>query len=294
MSSSAPPISIVIPHYNDLVSLGRCLDAIDAQTVPRERYEVIVADNASPVGLDAVEALVAGRARVVLVTERGAGAARNGGVAVAAGEILAFTDCDCLPEPGWLDAGVRALDRYGLVGGRMTVLVDDPNHMTPAEAFEMVFAFDNRDYVLRKHFTVTANLFVRKADFDRVGPYRGAVSEDVDWCLRARACGLQIGYVEEAAVGHPARRTWPELERKWLRITSEEHALTMERPRGALRWAIKAAMLPPSALAHLPKVLTSPKLNNRRDRLAAAAVLVRSRLLRSRESFRLLLARSGV
>ncbi len=80
-----------------------------AQTYPRDGFEIIVADNASPEGEAAIAALIAGRAELTIVAERGAGAARNGGAAKARGEILAFTDCDCVPEPRWLEAGVAAL-----------------------------------------------------------------------------------------------------------------------------------------------------------------------------------------
>ncbi len=53
----------------------------------------------------------------------------------------------------------------------MTVLAPDPARPTPAEAFELVFAFDNESYVRKKGFTVSANLFCTRAVFDRVGGF---------------------------------------------------------------------------------------------------------------------------
>ena len=204
-----PRISVVVPHFEDLHGLGLCLDDLGRQTWPRDEVEVIVADNASPSGAAAVAAVIGGRARLVVVAEKGAGPARNGGAAVARGEILAFTDSDCRPEPGWLAEGVGALSRFDLVGGRMRVLVGDPERMAPAEAFEAVFAFNNEDYVNRQRFTVTANLLCGRAAFERVGGFRAGVSEDFEWCRRAEGLGYRLGYAPAAVVGHPARRTWP-------------------------------------------------------------------------------------
>src|ERR1700722_14317858 len=179
--------SIIVPHYNDLKGLDGCLGALERQTLPRGTYEIVVADNASPQGEAAVRAVIAGRAKVVIVDDRGAGPARNGAIAVARGPILAYTDSDCRPEPGWLSAGIAALSHCDFVGGRMDVVADNPEAITATEAFELVFAFDNEHYVHRKGFSVTANLFCPSAIFDKVGRFRAGLSEDVEWSHRARA-----------------------------------------------------------------------------------------------------------
>lgn len=282
--------TVVVPHYNDPVALDLCLSALSVQTVSPDRFEIIVADNGSPIGLEAVRAVIAGRAKLVEVTKKGAGPARNGGVTAANGSILAFTDSDCVPEPGWLAAGVEALKRGQIVGGGMKVLADDMNAPTPVEAFEMIFAFDNATYVLRKHFSVTANLFVRHEDFLRVGGFRVGVSEDLEWCLRARALGLQIVYEPDAVVGHPARRNWPELRKKWERLVREKYNVMREQRLGLTRWLARTWLLPASILADLPKVITSRKLPTWGCRMRAAAVLVGIRLWRFVEAHRILIA----
>ena len=66
-------VSVVVPHYQDLERLDRCLAALEQQSMARDRYEIIVADNMSACGPDAVRCLIAGRARLVLAPERGAG-----------------------------------------------------------------------------------------------------------------------------------------------------------------------------------------------------------------------------
>jgi len=287
---TTPRISVVIPHYQDLDGLANCLARLERQTFPRTDFEIVVADNASPVGEAAVAAVIDGRARLVVCAERGAGPARNAGVAASSGEILAFTDSDCLPEPGWLEGGAAALERCDFVGGRMEVTVADPARMAATEAFETVFAFDNEKYVRTMGFTVTANLFCARKVFDAVGGFRVGVSEDKDWSHRARDAGYRIGYAADAVVGHPARRTWDDLQRKWRRLNQESFALALDRPGGRLRWFLRLLALPLSAVAHTPRVLSSGALPDGRRKMAALGVLYRLRLWRFADGLRLLAA----
>jgi glycosyltransferase involved in cell wall biosynthesis len=157
-------VSVIIPNYQDLENLDRCLTHLEAQTIERDAFEIVVSDNASPVGLAAVEAAVAGRARVVLSREKGAGPTRNVGVAASRGRILAFVDSDCRPDPTFLEEGVRMLDRFDVVGGAIRVDVEKPGRPTPSEAFELVFAFQNEQYIKKKGFSVTAALLVIRTD----------------------------------------------------------------------------------------------------------------------------------
>lgn len=283
-----PRISVVVPHYHDLRALDLCLAALEGQTFPREDFEIVVADNTSPEGEAAVRAVVAGRARLTRVEERGAGPTRNGALALARGEIIAFTDCDCVPEPDWLSAGVEALRHWDLVGGRVKVLVDDPHRMTPAEAFECVFGFPNETYVKRKGFSVTANLFCARAVFERVGGFISAgVAEDNDWCYRARDAGFRIGYAPAAVVGHPARKTWADLLKKWRRANTELFGLTMLEKGGRAMWLIKSLAQPLMAVIQTPRVLLSPNVQGPSSRLKALWVLYRLRLWRFGDSLRL-------
>lgn len=286
----APFISVIVPHYQDLAGLGICLDALEAQTLPRDRFEIVVADNNSPVGLDAVEAINRGRAKIVLVTDKGAGPARNGAVAASRGEVLAFIDSDCVAEPQWLAEGLAGLDRFDLVGGRVTVLVGNEQDMTPSEAFERVFAFDFKTYIEKKGFTGAGNMFCRRELFDRVGGFRVGLSEDVEWSRRAVSMGARLGYAPGAACGHPARVTWEQLIAKWRRLNEETFGLMEGQPGRRGRWLARNLMMPLSAVAHTPKVLRSPSLNTFEQRLSALAALYRLRWWRMVDAIRLLAA----
>lgn len=281
MIASQPYISVIIPHYENLPGLDICLKAVCNQSAARHRtVEIIVADNNSPSGLAAVEAVVQDRARVILAPDKGAGPARNAGIAAARGAILAFTDSDCIPDEHWLEAGLACLNEVDLVGGCMKVLVQSETTMTGAEAFEKVFAFNNLDYVKRKGFTVTANLFCRSSTARAIGPFGTGVSEDKEWCQRGAKLGMTIGYAPNAIVGHPARRTWDELLGKWRRIDQETYQLWRANNKSLASWIAYTWLLPISIAPHSIRILTSRSVSGIGNRLRALTTLVAHRFWR--------------
>lgn len=275
-----PLVSVIMPHLDDLDGLPRILSMLGRQTYPRDSVEIIVADNGTAGGINAVRAVVGPSARVIRVAQRGAGPARNAGVRRARGSILAFIDSDCRPDPRWLEKGVEALSDCDVAGGRVRVRVDDQRRMTPAEAFERVFAFRNKRYVEVVGFTVTASMFVRRDVFDAVGEFASAVSEDVEWCRRARKKGFHIGFAEQSVVEHPARRTMADLQRKWCRTTTESYALAARSPILLLVWLLRSWIVLFSIGPHLLYLAGTRRLDSVRDRLWAAAALVRVRTYR--------------
>jgi GT2 family glycosyltransferase len=277
----APSVSVVIPHYNDLHGLKTCYARLLAQSWPRNDFEIIVADNNSACGIDAVRS-IAPDAVVILAPVQGAGPARNAGAAASCGTILAFLDSDCVPEPDWIREGVTALQRYDFVGGQVVTFARQPDRPNPVEAYERVFNFNFRRYIEKVGFTGTGNMFVPRRVFDRVGGFRAGVAEDVDWSFRARALGYRIGYAERAVVGHPARRNWDDLEQRWARMEAEHFLLWRERRRGRALFALRALAMPLSAVPHAGRVFFSSRLPGPRARLGAIAVLFRLRLWRAR------------
>jgi GT2 family glycosyltransferase len=107
--SATPHVTVVVPVLNRREQMLRCLDGIFAQEY--DRYDVVVVDNGSTDGTpEACRARAAQEARIDLRVEAVAGlvgAARNAGARIAAGELVAYTDSDCIPTPGWLAEGVK-------------------------------------------------------------------------------------------------------------------------------------------------------------------------------------------
>jgi glycosyltransferase involved in cell wall biosynthesis len=289
--AALPLVSVVIPHYNSLATLKNCVSLLERQTFRRDRFEIIVADNNSSCGMDAVRG-AAPAAKVIHANEQGAGPARNAGVAASNGSILAFIDSDCLPSLDWIEKGIAAIQAYDLIGGRVIVTSEDPLRPNPIEAFEMVFAFDFERYINRVGFTGTGNMFVWRKVFDAVGPFRTGVAEDVDWSFRARARAYRLGYVEDLIVEHPARKTWSELMGRWKRMVVEEYLLHRERPFFMVSWLLRAFLMPLSVLPHACRILTSSRLMNSRSRWGGLKVLARLRLWRTWKMFSLLVRNS--
>lgn len=283
-----PAVSVIVPHYNDLENLALCLDRLEEQSFARPDFEIIVADNDSPVGRDAVERVLAGRARLVLAPHRGAGPARNAGAAAAAGGILAFIDSDCMASPGWLAAGVAALDRADIIGGDVKIADPVGRAHNGAEAFEKVFAFQMEDYVRRKGFAGSGNLFVRAADFRRVGGFVTGKSEDTEWSHRATAMGLRLDFERAALVYHPPRRNWAELKHKWQRITLESFNLICEEPNGKLKWFLKCLAMPLSIIIHAPRLFNSYHISFY-SKIRGIIILIIVRIFRMEQGLKLLL-----
>jgi GT2 family glycosyltransferase len=283
-------VSVIVPHLNDYDNLGACLTLLQAQSFPGDRTEVIVADNGSSRGFDAVRQIVGGRGRVIEVAERGAGPARNAGVLASRGEAIAFLDSDCRPDRRWLEEGLAELELADFAGGLVEVQVEDPRRMTSAEAFESVFAFRNERYVKNLNFTVTASMFVRRSVFDAVGDFVNGVAEDKDWCLRTGRQGYRIRFAPKSIVGHPARRTMPELKRKCRRLMLESGAGARRDGRGQARFLLRqwAALL--AVAPHAFVALASKRLSGMRNRMLAIGGLAQIRAYRVVVAHKALLA----
>ena len=208
--SATPFVSVIIPVYNDTERLARTLTALEAQTYPTDRYEVVVVDNASK---ESPQAVVDAAPHATLTSESKTGsyAARNQGLRVARGDWLAFTDADCLPAPAWLEAGVgklREIGGRGIVAGYTNRFASDPDRPTATELYEIVTIPDPRPRAEKEGWAITGNLFTHREVFEAVGTFdeRHKSWGDKEWGLRASAGGFPVVYCAEAHVETPARQ----------------------------------------------------------------------------------------
>ena len=268
--------AVIIPHYNDVDRLQRCLGALWPQL--DDTVELVVVDNGSTADLSPLGAFAG--LRIVTEPQKGAAAARNRGVSETTAPRLFFLDADCVPSANWLATALAVADRGDVVGGKVGVFDETPPPRSGAEAFETVFAFDNRRYIEEDDFSVTANLLTRRDVFDRVGPFPSGMSEDIEWCRRAVRAGFSLVYVDELSVSHPSRQDWAALRRKWHRLTGELFGLEGTGAAARLKWGLKGLMMPVAGLAQIPRVLRHPALRDGTERRRGVVTLMRGRLLR--------------
>ncbi|MBE9139440.1 glycosyltransferase family 2 protein [Nodosilinea sp. LEGE 07088] len=237
-------VSVIIPVFNDAERLQVCLMALAKQTFPRDRYEILVVDNGSSDDIQSVVDQFPG-ATLAYEAQPGSYRARNLGITLAQGEILAFTDSDCTPAPDWLEIGVAKLlnlPNAGLVAGRVELYYQNPNRPTAVELFDSMSFLQQKDYVEQDHFGATANLFTFKTVVEAVGPFNTSMKSggDAEWGNRVYDQGYSVAYAEDSWVAHPTRQTWGQLYKKVVRITGGGYDLhTQQRRRLNLRVWLK-------------------------------------------------------
>lgn len=218
-----PPVSVVVPVYNDPGGLRKLIPALEDQTID-EPYEVLLVDNNSSDETDDVlRELTASKEtfRVLSYDRRQSSyAARNEGIRRARGRFLVFTDADCVPESDWLEQGIGRLrsENAGLVAGAVRVLYtgEEP---TLAESIDGYLHMNQQEYV-EAGWGVTGNLFVRHDCLKEHGAFDETLVSggDSEFGRRLTNHGVRIVYEDSAVVHHPARRSLGALLRKEWRI----------------------------------------------------------------------------
>jgi len=240
-----PMVSVIIPVYNDTFRLKLCLEALVRQTYPADLVEIIVIDNGSKEDLrKTINAFPF--VRLFREPVPGSYIARNRGVLVAQGKILAFTDSDCIPVLGWLEHGIDTLienQDIGLIGGKIEFFFKNPLKLTTAENYEKMFGFPQKMYVEKHQWAVTANLFTYRNVFDKVGLFNPDLKSggDHEWGTRASKAGFKILYCTDAVVRHPARHTFAEIAKKETRIFGGWYARNNRRIKRSFLWILGIA-----------------------------------------------------
>lgn len=229
-----PFVSIIIPVLNDPQRLQLCLEALENQTYPKHLYEVLVVDNGSDESLEPVVRPF-NQAKMLVEMARGSYTARNKGILHAKGEVLAFTDADCIPHSDWLEKGAAhllAVPNCGLVGGHIEFSFKNPNRPNAAELYDQFFFLQQEYYLEYEQFAATANVFTYKQVFERVGLFNSNLKSggDREWGKRVAAAGYAQSYAADASICHPARNSVAQLQRKVVRVARATYDLNCDRP----------------------------------------------------------------
>ncbi len=232
-------ISVVIPFYNAAATLPSCLAAIAAMRYDGAEYILVdndSTDDSAGIANRFIQDNPALNARLVREERRGWQTARNRGAKISAGEWLAFTDADCIPDPDWLSDLAREMNEDATVGALAGQIL--PGKMTNAvsKCLSMFTLPANRENRVWRAFTLvsggfpTANFAVRRAVFEKLGGFDETAEPagDYDLCARIYAAGLGIKALTNARVKHLHRTKLRNLIEQSRRF-GETHAMLLKR-----------------------------------------------------------------
>jgi GT2 family glycosyltransferase len=242
--SKVPFVSVIIPVLNGGRTIRECLGSLLKMDYPVERREILVVDNGSTDRT--AEIIHSFPVRYLHEERRGSAAARNQGIKASKGEILAFTDADCIVSRGWLRGLVQAFDEEGVGGVAGEIAAYPPQ--TPAERYAArVRHLSPQKYLARPllPFAVFANLAFRREVFDRIGLLDETIplGESTDFCTRFfREAGLKLRYAPRAMVFHHHRETPREFfQQQWG--YGRGHALLYIKYRQEIPWGWRQTVL---------------------------------------------------
>jgi GT2 family glycosyltransferase len=141
---------------------------------------------------------------------------------ISIGNVIAFTDADCVPDRSWISSGVRALQQAVLpviVGGPIVFSFRQPRSRTTCELLDSIVHHRQAEYVSVHGFAATANLFARRELISAFGQFdeRYFSGGDREFGQRLGAAGVGLAFEQDAIVVHPARASFLDLLRKNLR-----------------------------------------------------------------------------
>lgn len=215
-SSDLPFVSVIVPTWNRAPFLRQLLNALSFQVYPADRMEVLVIDNSSTDDTEDVVSEAAARFDFPLRYHRkandGPAASRNRGAELAQGDVLAFTDSDCLPVPGWI---ANAVSHFGPGVG----LVCGPVRPTPITHEHPFFIHQVRPIEREEGLYPTANTFYRRDVFFEFGGFdetsrtyswgQPVGGDDTEFAWRVKRAGYASAFARGAAVLHQATPVTP-------------------------------------------------------------------------------------
>lgn len=231
--------SVVIPAYNAEKLLPDCLRSLTEQTIPRDQYEIIVVDDGSTDGTARAAGSFPG-VRVISQHNQGPAAARNLGAQEAKGEIVLFTDSDCVPERDWVERMLEPFEQDPKLAG------DKGRYLTRQKELAARFVqaeYQDKYRLLEKQqeidFIDTYSAGFRRETFLRYGGYDTsfpvACAEDVELSFRMSNGGERMVYVSRAVVYHRHPNSWGGYFRKKYKFAYWRMLAVRKNPNKAIK-----------------------------------------------------------
>jgi glycosyltransferase involved in cell wall biosynthesis len=231
--SQSPFVSVVIPVYNGIKTIGECLLSIKQQNYPSDKYEVIVVDNGSSDGTQHYIGDGFDWVKLIHSDSKGSGHARNAGVSAARGDLILSTDADCVTDTEWIrtivEAFSQAPSRIAAIAGRILPY----STQTRVEKYKPTWVsqpdFDSPN--TRIKYCATPNAAFRKSALLVVGGFDGDQGfDDTDLGIRLQEAGYEIGYSGRSLVKHRNPSSLKELYCHKTKYGLHSVALALKHP----------------------------------------------------------------
>lgn len=194
----------MIPCYNAEKHVARCLEALGEQTVERHRYEIVVVDDGSGDRTSTIAAPLCDR--LIRITNSGPASARNKGVAESSGDLILFTDSDCVPQRDWIEKMIEPFGNAEVAGVKGAYRTEQARWVARFVQAEYEFKYRRMaklrfiDFVDTYAAAFRRTVFLELGGFDERFP--GASVEDQEFSFRLAEAGFRMVFVPDAIVFH--------------------------------------------------------------------------------------------
>lgn len=228
--SKNPRVSVIVPVRNAENTIAKCIKALLAQDYPQNKIQIIIADNGST---DRTQEIISSfPVKMIIEPKAGSYNARNHALQLATGEIIAFTDSDCVAEPDWLKSLVAGFSNPGIAGcgGK----IEDFSGTGWVQRYSNLHVL-RQDQSLaettRPHpYIIGANMAYRREIFTELGSFDGRFISggDTDMSWRVQQAGYKVKYIPAAVIHHFHRATVAGLYEQYFRYGIGRHCLTFK------------------------------------------------------------------
>lgn len=209
--NTVPLLSIIIPYQDNLKEVSVILDSLEKQSYPIERIEVLLIYNGTKNGLQNGSIPNQRSLKLHLLEEKNhlnsPYSARNRGLEKANGDIIVFIDANSTPDSFWLENGIHQLleNNVDILAGKVDF--DFGKKPTAAKIVDSLTSIDMEKAVIERGVAYTANLFIKREVFKKVGFFEEETRSggDVRFTREAVQSGFTISYCDNAIVRKKAR-----------------------------------------------------------------------------------------
>jgi glycosyltransferase involved in cell wall biosynthesis len=210
-------VSVIVPVYNSAGVIAGCIRSLLDQEYSKEGYEIIIVDDGSTDNTKDVVSTFKG-VRFIPQPHAGPATARNLGASHAKGDVILFTDADCIPDSDWIKRMVEPFSNPGVAGVSGTYRTLNSNNLIArfvgyeiAHRHARMSRFDSIDFIGTAYAGYRKTIFREFGGFDT--GFSTSSGEDPDLSFRIAAAGHRLVFQPQAAVAH----RHPESFRAYLR-----------------------------------------------------------------------------